>query len=96
MGSAPPPLGGNRKRILITGSTGGAGQLAAAHLTGEFLFHQQVETRVHELVNDSQAQDRLLAAYAEQTASSSPQVAESRPEGSSNGSRTAHREDRRF
>ncbi|MCY1674937.1 SDR family NAD(P)-dependent oxidoreductase [Pseudarthrobacter sp. SL88] len=36
-------------------------------VTGEFLFHQQVETRVNELVHDPQAQDRLLAAYAEQT-----------------------------
>lgn len=36
-------------------------------VTGEFLFHQQVETRVNELVHDTQAQDRLLAAYAEQT-----------------------------
>lgn len=36
-------------------------------VTGEFLFHQQVETRVNELVYDTQAQARLLAAYAEQT-----------------------------
>lgn len=36
-------------------------------VTGEFLFHQQVETHVNELVHDTQAQDRLLAAYAEQT-----------------------------
>jgi len=36
-------------------------------VTGEFLFHQQVEPRVNELVHDTQAQDRLLAAYAEQT-----------------------------
>jgi len=36
-------------------------------VTGEFLFHQQIETRVNELVHDAQAQDRLLAAYAEQT-----------------------------
>ncbi|MFJ5698704.1 SDR family NAD(P)-dependent oxidoreductase [Arthrobacter sp. NPDC093139] len=36
-------------------------------VTGEFLFHQQVETRVNDLVHDTQAQDRLLAVYAEQT-----------------------------
>jgi NAD(P)-dependent dehydrogenase (short-subunit alcohol dehydrogenase family) len=36
-------------------------------VTGEFLFHQKVETHVNELVHDAQAQDRLLAAYAEQT-----------------------------
>ncbi|MFJ4027546.1 SDR family NAD(P)-dependent oxidoreductase [Paenarthrobacter sp. NPDC089989] len=36
-------------------------------ITGQLLFHQQVETRVNELVHDAQAQDRLLAAYAEQT-----------------------------
>ncbi|MFD1145999.1 Rossmann-fold NAD(P)-binding domain-containing protein [Saccharothrix hoggarensis] len=36
-------------------------------VTGEFLFHQQVETRVNELVHDAQAQDQLLAAYAERT-----------------------------
>lgn len=36
-------------------------------VTGEFLFHQQIETRVNTLVHDTQAQDQLLAAYAEQT-----------------------------
>lgn len=36
-------------------------------VTGEFLFHQQVETRVNELVYDTRAQDQLLAAYAERT-----------------------------
>ena len=36
-------------------------------ITGEFLFHQQVETSVNSLVHDTQAQDQLLAAYAEQT-----------------------------
>lgn len=36
-------------------------------VTGEFLFHQQIETRVNSLVHDTQAQDQLLAAYAEQT-----------------------------
>ncbi|WLQ05865.1 SDR family NAD(P)-dependent oxidoreductase [Arthrobacter oryzae] len=36
-------------------------------VTGEFLFHQQVETRVNELVHDTQAQDQLLASCAERT-----------------------------
>ncbi|MDR6438680.1 NAD(P)-dependent dehydrogenase (short-subunit alcohol dehydrogenase family) [Paenarthrobacter nicotinovorans] len=36
-------------------------------VTGGFLFHQQVETRVNELVHDTQAQGQLLAAYAERT-----------------------------
>ncbi|MCI1746731.1 MAG: SDR family NAD(P)-dependent oxidoreductase [Acidipropionibacterium sp.] len=36
-------------------------------VTGEFLFHRRVETRVNDLVHDTSAQDRLLAAYAEQT-----------------------------
>ena len=36
-------------------------------VTGEFLFHQQVETRVNDLVHDPDAQDQLLAAYAEST-----------------------------
>lgn len=36
-------------------------------VTGEFLFHQQIETRVNDLVYDADAQDQLLAAYAEQT-----------------------------
>jgi NAD(P)-dependent dehydrogenase (short-subunit alcohol dehydrogenase family) len=41
-------------------------------VTGEFLFHQQVETRVNDLVHDAQAQDRLLAAYAERTGAALP------------------------
>lgn len=36
-------------------------------VTGEFLFHQQVETRVNDLVYDADAQDQLMAAYAENT-----------------------------
>lgn len=36
-------------------------------VTGEFLFHQHVETRVNALVRDREAQDRLLAAYTDQT-----------------------------
>lgn len=36
-------------------------------VTGEFLFHQQVETRVNDLVHDADAQDQLMAAYAENT-----------------------------
>lgn len=36
-------------------------------VTGEFLFHQQIETRVNDLVHDADAQDQLLAAYAERT-----------------------------
>lgn len=36
-------------------------------VTGEFLFHQQIETRVNDLVHDTDAQDQLLAAFTEQT-----------------------------
>ncbi|BCW58625.1 SDR family NAD(P)-dependent oxidoreductase [Arthrobacter sp. StoSoilB20] len=36
-------------------------------VTGGFLFHQQLDTRVNQLVHDSQAQEQLLAAYAERT-----------------------------
>jgi NAD(P)-dependent dehydrogenase (short-subunit alcohol dehydrogenase family) len=36
-------------------------------VTGEFLFHQQIETQMSDLVHDEKAQDQLLAAYAEQT-----------------------------
>lgn len=36
-------------------------------VTGECLFHQQVDGRVNDFVHDEEAQDRLLAAYAEQT-----------------------------
>lgn len=36
-------------------------------VTGEFLFHQRVETSVNALVHDAAAQDRLLAAYADHT-----------------------------
>ncbi|WP_196803365.1 SDR family NAD(P)-dependent oxidoreductase [Arthrobacter sp. 135MFCol5.1] len=41
-------------------------------VTGEFLFHQRVEARVNKLVHDTQAQDSLFAAYAEQTGVSFP------------------------
>lgn len=41
-------------------------------VTDEVLSHQTVETRVNELVPDAQAQDRLLASYAEQTGVSLP------------------------
>lgn len=34
-------------------------------VTGEFLFHQQIETQVSDLVHDEDAQDQLLAAYSE-------------------------------
>jgi NAD(P)-dependent dehydrogenase (short-subunit alcohol dehydrogenase family) len=36
-------------------------------ITGEYLFHQKSETRANDLMYDEDAQDRLLAAYAEQT-----------------------------
>ncbi|MBT2498564.1 SDR family NAD(P)-dependent oxidoreductase [Agromyces sp. ISL-38] len=36
-------------------------------ITGEYLFHQGMDTRVSDLVHDEDAQDHLLAAYAEQT-----------------------------
>jgi hypothetical protein len=36
-------------------------------ITGEYLFHQEIETRVNDLLHDEDAQDQLLAAYAEQT-----------------------------
>ncbi|MGJ7043334.1 NAD(P)-dependent dehydrogenase (short-subunit alcohol dehydrogenase family) [Shinella sp. BE166] len=36
-------------------------------ITGEYLFHQQLETRINDLVHDESAQDQLLAAYAEQS-----------------------------
>jgi hypothetical protein len=36
-------------------------------ITGEYLFHQEIETRVNGLMHDEDAQDQLLAAYAEQT-----------------------------
>ena len=41
-------------------------------VTGEFLFHQRVESRVNDLVHDVAAQDRLLAAYAERTGAAFP------------------------
>ncbi|WP_269936713.1 SDR family NAD(P)-dependent oxidoreductase [Arthrobacter sp. HY1533] len=36
-------------------------------ITGEFLFHRQVETRVNDFVHDTDAQEQLVAAYAERT-----------------------------
>lgn len=36
-------------------------------ITGEYLFHQEIETRVNDLVHDEDSQDQLLAAYAERT-----------------------------
>ena len=39
----------------------------ASQITGEFLFHQEPETRVHAAVHDPQAQDDLLDAYAQRT-----------------------------
>jgi hypothetical protein len=36
-------------------------------ITGEYLFHQKLETRISDLVHDKSAQDQLLAAYAEHT-----------------------------
>lgn len=36
-------------------------------VAGEYLFHRQIDTRVNDLVHDTEAQDQLLAAYAEQT-----------------------------
>ncbi|MBM0257429.1 SDR family NAD(P)-dependent oxidoreductase [Micromonospora sp. 4G55] len=40
---------------------------AGSDITGKYLFHQQIETRVNDLVHDEDAQDQLLAAHAEQT-----------------------------
>lgn len=36
-------------------------------VTGEYLFHHQVDGRVNDLVHDEDSQDQLLAAYADQT-----------------------------
>lgn len=36
-------------------------------ITGAYLFHQEIDSRVNDLVHDENAQDQLLAAYAEQT-----------------------------
>ncbi|MFF1602865.1 SDR family NAD(P)-dependent oxidoreductase [Streptomyces mirabilis] len=36
-------------------------------ITGTYLFHQKIDSRVNDLVHDEDAQDQLLAAYAEQT-----------------------------
>ncbi|MBT2586481.1 SDR family NAD(P)-dependent oxidoreductase [Arthrobacter sp. ISL-95] len=36
-------------------------------VTGQYLFHQEIETRINDLLHDENAQDQLLAAYAEQT-----------------------------
>jgi hypothetical protein len=36
-------------------------------ISGEFLFHQEVETRVNDLLHDTDAQDQLMSAYAERT-----------------------------
>lgn len=36
-------------------------------ITGAFLFHQQVETSVNDLVHDTDSQDQLMAAFVERT-----------------------------
>lgn len=36
-------------------------------ITGEYLFHQEIDRRVNDLVHDTDAQNQLLAAYAEDT-----------------------------
>lgn len=36
-------------------------------VSGEYLFHQQIDGRVNDLVHDEEAQDQLLAAYADRT-----------------------------
>ena len=36
-------------------------------ITGEFLFHQEIETRVNDILHDTDAQDQLMSAYAERT-----------------------------
>lgn len=41
-------------------------------VTGEFLFHQQIESRVNDFVHDAEAQDELLAALGVQTGSTLP------------------------
>lgn len=43
------------------------GTQPGSDITGEYLFHQRVDSRVNDLVHDEDAQDQLLAAYAEQT-----------------------------
>ncbi|MEU4453031.1 SDR family NAD(P)-dependent oxidoreductase [Nocardioides sp. NPDC023903] len=43
------------------------GNEGARRITGNFLFHQKPETQVHTAVHDPQAQDDLLAAYAQRT-----------------------------
>jgi hypothetical protein len=43
------------------------GREPGSDISGEFLFHQRVETRVNGLVHDARAQDQLLDAYADRT-----------------------------
>ena len=39
----------------------------SSKITGKYLFHRKLETRISHLLHDEVAQDRLLAAYAERT-----------------------------